>query len=111
MNPSSSGPELLPIGADGVNGSQICYAFGDRAARGDRSLSIQRANSTPKVVLPSPPWIFTGVELFAIEDVVSVFFDLIGLLTPKFFVPFVGVLTSGRIFQNFSASSRVTRAR
>jgi hypothetical protein len=52
----------------------------------------------------------TGVELFATEDVASVFFDLIGLLTPKFFVPFGGVLTSGRIFQNRSASSRDRRA-
>ena len=55
--------------------------------------------------------LLTGLDFFAIGDVVSVFFDLVGLLIPKFFVPFVSVLTSGRIFQNFSASSRVTRAR
>ena len=53
----------------------------------------------------------TDFDFFAIGDVVSVFFDLAGLLIPKFFVPFVGVLTSGRIFQNFSASSRVTAGR
>ena len=52
-----------------------------------------------------------GLDFFAIGDVVSVFFDLVGLLMPKFFVPFVEVLTSGRIFQNHFASSRVTRAR
>ena len=47
----------------------------------------------------------TGLDFFAIGDVVTVFFNLVGLLRPKFFVPFVGVLTSGRIFQSFSASS------
>ena len=36
----------------------------------------------------------TGLDFFAIGDVVSVFFDLVGLLMPKFFVP-LGVLTSG----------------
>jgi len=27
LTPCFSGPELLSIGAEGVNGSQICYAF------------------------------------------------------------------------------------
>jgi hypothetical protein len=66
---------------------------------------------TPQPALRADSTFLTGLDFFAIGDVVSVFFDLIGLFIPKFFVPFVGVLTSGRIFQNFSTSSFVTTSR
>jgi hypothetical protein len=39
---------------------------------------------------------FTGVELFAIEDVVSVFFDLVGLLMPKFSSHLWGCYPAGK---------------